>query len=110
MGFEPFEDVEPVASESGTKSRSRLGSELGVNVHVEGVPAPLQPSGLLAGPLAIEHVASGPGSGSGSRLGLDVVADIKGEMAALGYGDHIQQRSGESYLQDQPPAKRYRQW
>ena len=108
MGFEPFEDIEPVASESGTKSRSRLGSELGVNVHVEGVPAPLQPSGLLAGPLAIEHVASG--SGSGSRLGLDVVADIKGEMAASGYGDHIRQQSGESYLQDQPPAKRYRQW
>lgn len=108
MGFEPFEDVEPVASESGTKSRSRSGSELGVNAHVEGVPAPLQPSGLLAGPLAIEHVASG--SGSESRLGLDVVADIKGEMAASGYGDHIPQQSGESYLQDQPPAKRYRQW
>jgi hypothetical protein len=87
-----------------------LGSELGVNVHVEGVPAPLQPSGLLAGSLAIEHVALGSGLGSGLRLGLDVVADIKGEMSASGYGDHIRQRSGKSYLQDQPPAKRYRQW
>jgi hypothetical protein len=78
MGFELFEHVEPVASGSGTRSRSRLGSELGVNVRAESVPAPLQPNGLLAGPLAIEHVASGSGLGLGSRLGLDVMADCQG--------------------------------
>lgn len=57
----------------------------------EGVPAPLQPNGLLAGPLAIiEHVASG----SGSR------PDVEGEES------RVRQRSGESYVRDLPLAKR----
>ena len=74
-------------------------------------PSPLRPNGLLS------PIPEASGSGSGVDVHVVTLGSNSGVAAlgsrtdvevgsGLGSGDRIRQRSGESYLRDQPQAKR----